>query len=149
MRKKKQNPTAKELKPQLSQKQLNFIAALEKKLGIVTHAAEATGICRDEHYKWLKDNPLYAEKVAATREVVIDFVESSLMQQVLDKVPASTIFAMKCLGKHRGYFEKTQVEHSGQLDINAKIDYTKLSDEQLRAIAAGASVSSVGVEATE
>jgi hypothetical protein len=148
MSKKTQKSTSKDNKAQvkqLTQHQLNFLGALEKSLSIVSHAARATGICRDLHYKWIKESPLYAEKAAATREVVLDFLESNLFQQVKAQVPASTIFALKCLGKHRGYFEKSQIEHSGQLGINAKIDFTKLSDEQLRAIAAGSSFSDVGI----
>ena len=147
MNEKLQFPTAK----RLSKKQLNFLAALDKNLGIVTHAARETGTCRDEHYHWLKENPLYAEKAAAVRETVIDFVESSLMSQVRDKVPASTIFAMKCLGKHRGYYEKLQVEHSGHIDVKP-VDIKNATDDELKRLiesataAIASNASGTGVE---
>jgi hypothetical protein len=48
--------------------------------------------------------------VCDIQESAVDFAESSLHQQIKDKVPSSTIFYLKTKGKHRGYVEKQEIE---------------------------------------
>jgi len=87
-----------------------MLEALEKSLGIVSTACNIVGICRKTHYDWLKDDPEYAESVEMINDMAIDFAESSLHEQIKDKVPTSTIFYLKTKGKKRGYVEKQEVE---------------------------------------
>ena len=42
--------------------------------------------------------------------VALDFAETSLHEQIKDKVPSSTIFYLKTKGKRRGYIETTSIE---------------------------------------
>lgn len=87
-----------------------MLEALESSLGIVSKACKDVGICRKTHYDWLKDDPEYAKEVALIDDMAIDFAESSLHEQIKDKVPTSTIFYLKTKGKKRGYVEKQEVE---------------------------------------
>ena len=89
---------------------LAMLEALEQSLGVVTTAAKLVGINRDTHYRWLEEDEDYADAVKDIQESAIDFAESSLHQQIKNKIPSSTIFYLKTKGKHRGYVEKQQIE---------------------------------------
>jgi len=100
-----------------------FLDALERSLGVVTTAAKVCNIARTTHYRWLDEDEEYAEAVKDIQESAIDFAESSLHQQIKDKVPSSTIFYLKTKGKNRGYVEKQQIE------INEPKPFTWFDDE--------------------
>lgn len=77
----------------------------------------------------------YAKRYASVQEAIneqrghfVDTCELALNRAVLNGEGWAVCFALKTLGKDRGYVERHQLEHSG------KIDVTKLSDEQLDAI---------------
>ncbi len=91
---------------QLSTRKKAFISALKSTLGIVTRAAEKSGIDRDCHYKWMREDAKYKEAVADLDNLVIDFAETSLMNQIKEGNTAATIFILKCRGKKRGYVER-------------------------------------------
>lgn len=86
-----------------------MIEALEKCMGIVTTASKIAGINRETHYRWLNTDPKYKEKVESIDDIVLDFAESQLHQQIKDKDTAATIFFLKTKGKKRGYIEKSEI----------------------------------------
>lgn len=98
-------------------KQKAFLKALEAGLGVVTVASKATGISRNTHHVWMKNDLEYREKVHELNDVALDFAESSLHQQIKDKVPVSTIFYLKTKGKERGYGQELELKHSGSIDV--------------------------------
>jgi len=100
-----------------------FLEALERSLGVVTTAAKSCNIARTTHYRWIEEDADYADAVKDIQESAIDFAESSLHQQIKDKVPSSTIFYLKTKGKNRGYVEKQQIE------INEPKPFTWFDDE--------------------
>jgi hypothetical protein len=90
-----------------------LLEALEKSLGVVTTACKAVNLDRTTHYRYFNDDPEYAKAVADIAEVALDFAESQLHKQIQKGEVSSTIFYLKTKGKHRGYIEKSQTEHSG------------------------------------
>ena len=94
-----------------------MIDALKKTLWIVTSACLQVGISRETHYQWLEKYPEYAKEVASVADLALDFAESSLHKQIQDHDTTATIFYLKCRGKKRGYIEKTEVEHSGRMEV--------------------------------
>lgn len=94
-----------------------MIEALEKSLGVVTTAAKAVGIDRSTHYGWYNNDPEYRAAVDSISDIALDFAESQLHKQIKGGEVSSTIFYLKTKGKKRGYVEKTEVEHSGELGI--------------------------------
>jgi hypothetical protein len=42
-------------------KKAAMLHAIENAAGSITAAAEAAGVCRESHYNWVRDDPLYAE----------------------------------------------------------------------------------------
>jgi len=94
-----------------------MIEALEKSLGVVTTAAKAVGIDRSTHYDWYNNDPEYRAAVDSISDIALDFAESQLHKQIQEGEVSSTIFYLKTKGKKRGYVERTEVEHSGELGI--------------------------------
>lgn len=93
----------------MTDKQTDFIAALERSLGVVSSAARATGTSRVTHWRWMKQDKEYAEAVRQVEESAIDFGESHLHKLIRDGNPAATIFFLKTKGKGRGYVERQEV----------------------------------------
>jgi len=54
----------------------------------------------------MREDAKYKEAVADLDNLVIDFAETSLMNQIKEGNTAATIFILKCRGKKRGYVER-------------------------------------------
>jgi len=87
-----------------------MLEALEKSLGIVTTATKAAGISRETHYRWMKEDPEYKEKVDSIGDIALDFAESQLHKQIREGNSTATIFFLKTKGKNRGYIERQEVQ---------------------------------------
>lgn len=86
-----------------------LLAALEKSLGIVTAACKVVGCDRSTFYKYLKEDEGFAKEVKDIENIVFDFVESQLHEQIKDGNPTSTIFYAKTKMKNRGYIERQEI----------------------------------------
>jgi len=93
-----------------------MLEALEKSLGVVTTAAKMAGIERKTHYRWMDKDSKYREAVDNISNVVLDFAESQLHQQIKKGNTAATIFLLKTIGKKRGYIERQEVDHNGGIN---------------------------------
>jgi hypothetical protein len=92
-----------------------MLEALEKSLGVVTSACKMSGIPRGLFYEWYNDDEEFAKEVDEVKEIVLDFAESQLHKQVSDGNTTATIFYLKTKGKSRGYVERQEIEHSGEI----------------------------------
>lgn len=114
-----------------------FIEVLKKSRGIISSACESLDMSRQTYYNWLDADSEFKEAVDDIQENAIDFVESKLMQKIngievmsakgdIFEVPPSDtaiIFYLKTKGKKRGYVEKTEMEHSGNIALANKITF--------------------------
>ena len=82
-----------------------LIDAMEKCLGIVTQACKKVGISRTTYYEYYNTDPDFKKAIDDIDNVALDFAESSLHEQIKDKIPTSTIFYLKTKGRKRGYIE--------------------------------------------
>ena len=114
-----------------------FIEALKKSLGVVMAASKKTGISRATHYHWYKTDPEYKSNIDDIKEDAIDFVESSLFEQIKDGNTTATIFYLKTIGKERGYVERQEYTGKNGGPIETR-DLSNLSDDELRRIIEGA-----------
>lgn len=94
-----------------------IIEALEQNMGIVSAACQAVDMPRSTFYNWLKDDPEFKAAVDEIQEFAIDHVESVLHGQINKGDTTACIFYLKTKGKKRGYIEKQEIEHSGQVAI--------------------------------
>ena len=81
------------------------LEALEKTLGIVTQACKLAGVGRTQFYQWMKEDVDFYNQVQQIDDLVIDFAESKLHQQINDGNTSATIFYLKTKGRKRGYVE--------------------------------------------
>lgn len=103
-----------------------FLKALYDTKGIVTAAAESTGVPRKHHYDWYHSDPDYKKEVDSIQDVAVDFVESKLMNRIDSGSDASIIFYMKCKGKKRGYIERQELDVTGEMKNTTNILDLKL-----------------------
>ena len=115
----------------LTVKQRNLLSALKTSMGNVTMACHSVGIGRTTYYLWLKDNPLFKEKVDEIEEIVLDWAESKLYEQIEKGNIAANIFYLKCQGKDRGWTEKYEKKepHIKPFILSEK-DKEKLRDQR-------------------
>ena len=92
-----------------------LIEALGQTLGVVTSACKIVGIDRTTFYKYVNEDDKFAAAVKDISEIAIDFAESKLYEQIRENNTTSTIFYLKTKAKHRGYVERQEVEHSGEI----------------------------------
>ena len=99
------------------------LEALEESLGIVTDACRKANISRQSFYRWCKEDPDFKDKVDEIEDVALDFAESELHKQIKKGVPSSTIFYLKTKGKKRGFVERQELEHTGDLTTDTGLSH--------------------------
>ncbi len=99
----------------MKQRKKAMLDALEKSLGVVTTAAKNVGIERVTHYRWMEADIEYKAAVEELENVALDFAESHLHKQIKDGSTSATQFLLKTKGKPRGYVEKQEIQHSGNI----------------------------------
>lgn len=110
-------------------KKEQMITALEKSLGVVSSASKACGVSRDAHYRWMKEDPTYKQKVEDIENISIDFVESQLFKQIQEGNTVATIFFLKTRGKKRGYVERQEIEFPGTSEIVIRRASDRVTDK--------------------
>jgi hypothetical protein len=96
---------------------LKFLEALKLTYGNVEKACESTNIRRRTIYLWREKEPWFKEEIDKIREVSIDLVENALFKNAVEgNNTTAQIFILKCLGKERGYIEKSYIDQEIKLD---------------------------------
>lgn len=91
------------------------IQALEQSLGVVTTALNKLNIHRSTFYRWMQEDEEFAKQVQEIQDITLDFAEAQLFKQIKDGNTTATIFYLKTKGKGRGYIERQEVDHSGEI----------------------------------
>ena len=124
-----------------------LLEALEKSNGIVTIACASIDCPRSTYYNWYNTDAEFKLAVDEIQDVAIDFVEGKLMEKVngvtvqvetkggpviYEQAPSDTaiIFYLKTKGKKRGYVERTEIDHSGNMSINWNETKTYAPDDK-------------------
>jgi hypothetical protein len=79
----------------------------------------------------LKDDPEFAKRLAEIEpeEIMLDFGEQKLMERIARGDTLATMFLLKTRGKRRGYIEKTEVAHEG--DVVKQITVNVIKPNQI------------------
>ena len=88
------------------------VETLKESFGNISKACNAVGISRTTFYRWQDEDEEFKEATENISEYVIDEVENCLFDQIKNGATAATIFYLKTKGKHRGYIEKQEVDHT-------------------------------------
>lgn len=86
-----------------------IIDALKQTQGMVFLAADVVGCNADTIYERAKVSPAVAGCLRHQRGRVVDAAELVLMNAIHDKQGWAVQFALRTLGKDRGYVERTEV----------------------------------------
>lgn len=92
--------------------------ALQQKAGNITDAAKALKVTRQALHKRIREDEVLQAVVTDARETLVDIAESQALKQIKRGNTAMIIFTLKTLGKDRGYVERQEIEHSGDIMIN-------------------------------
>lgn len=91
----------------------DIIKALDQHYGMVYLAAKALKCSHQTIYNYAKKHPTVQEAIDRNRGHVIDSAEVALFDAILNREHWAVTFALKTIGKNRGYTEKTEQEISG------------------------------------
>lgn len=118
------------------------------RLGIITHAAAAAGVNRQQHYAWLENDPAYAREVERAMEWHIGSLEIEADRRALEGVlepivsnghvvawkrrysDVLLIFRLKAL-RPETYRERVETKLAGKLEIDQQ---QAVTIEQRRAL---------------
>ena len=84
-----------------------FLEALAQSFGVVTVAVRKTGINDDRHYKWLREDMAYRDRVESIQDQCLDRAETRLLTLMnSEHAPTAikaTMFYLEKRGRKRGY----------------------------------------------
>lgn len=92
-----------------------IIEAVKDSRGFVTTIAKKLGCARPYVYQLAKKFPTVQAAIDNEREGLKDFVEGKLIQQIDGGNITAIIFYLKTQAKDRGYIERVEQEHSGEI----------------------------------
>lgn len=102
-----------------------FLKVYKDKGCNISVASESININRATYYLWRRTDSEFNRKCQEAEESLMDYAETKLIKNIQDGKEASLIFYLKTKGKKRGYVEKTEVEHTGNVFINLLQKYDK------------------------
>lgn len=88
-------------------------SALRATNGMIYLAAKSLGCEPSTIYRRMEKSKTVRAVVEDSRGELLDIAETSLKSAVLAKEGWAVCFALKTIGKHRGYIERTEQEISG------------------------------------
>ena len=95
--------------------------ALTATKGMVTLAARKLGCDPKTVRNYAQRYPTVAQAIVEAREGFLDATELKLQQAVQNGEGWAIAFALRTIGRHRGYVERSEVDQSGELRI--KVEY--------------------------
>lgn len=106
------------------------IAALEGTKGMVTLTARKLGCSAQTVRNYIERHPTIAAAYKEQREGFLDIAELSLQKAVQNGEGWAVCFALKTIGRSRGYVERIEVD-------NQPIEWAKVDDTTLAAYREG------------
>lgn len=94
-----------------------IIEQLRRASGNVAHTARTLGLDRASLSNRIQRTPALRQVVEDARQAIVDAAENALLAAVVEKQGWAVCFALKTLGKSRGYVEQMDQQLSGQVEI--------------------------------
>ena len=89
--------------------------AIRTARGMIQTAARLINCAPNTIYNYAKKHPEVQAAIDNEREMNLDRAELTLMRKVDEGEGWAVCFYLKCQGKQRGYIERQQIEHSGEM----------------------------------
>ena len=103
------------MEQRLNKKQKLFIEIFPKNACNISNTCKKVPIDRQTYYNWINTNSTFKKAIEHEQESLVDFAETKLIEKIKEGDTTANIFFLKTKGKQRGYSEKTEIEHSGQV----------------------------------
>jgi hypothetical protein len=106
-----------------------FIIAYKENFGNITIACESAGVGRGQYKAWCDKDPEFRQRLAEIEpeEIMLDFGEHKLMERIAKGDTLATMFLLKTKGKRRGYIERQEVAHEGDVVKQITVNVLKAS----------------------
>ena len=106
-----------------------FIIAYKENFGNITIACESAGVGRGQYKAWCEKDPEFRQRLAEIEpeEIMLDFGEHKLMERIAKGDTLATMFLLKTKGKRRGYIERQEVAHEGDVVKQITVNVLKAS----------------------
>ena len=104
-------------------KKEKLLKALQETQGLIYHACKKAGnISRSTYYRYMREDPEFAQAVEDIKEAQIDYVEGELIKNISKGKETSIIFYLKSKARDRGYAEKLDITSGGKSLTELKIE---------------------------
>ena len=80
--------------------------------GFVTQICKSAGISRQTFYNRLERHPKLKERLENSRDEIVDFAESKLLELIREKHYPSIRFYLETQGKSKGYVIRQEVDNT-------------------------------------
>ena len=115
------------------------VEALDKHKGMVYLAAQALGCSHQTVYNYANRYKSVQEAIDRNRGEVLDTAELSLYNAILNGEHWAITFALKTIGKGRGYAERTEQQvtgaDGGPVETVTHVNVRALDDDELNTLA--------------
>jgi hypothetical protein len=98
-----------------------LVTALRRAKGLIYHAAGRVGCDPDTFYDRARKSDRVAAAMRATRGEVIDTAESKLFRAIEKGEAWAVQFALRTIGRDRGYVERSEVHQSGGVTVVTEV----------------------------
>ena len=97
--------------------------ALLQAAGNVSYAAKSLGVSRVTLYRRINDSAALKQILTDSREELKDIAESALKRAVINGEGWAVCFALKTIGKDRGYVERQEIAGKDGGAIHLRVIY--------------------------
>jgi transposase-like protein len=101
----------------MKKKQIDFIEMYKLKAGNISEVCKAFGIARETFYDWRKTFPDFDKAIYDADNAKKDWVESKIIQRINEGSDKVLLFYAKHQLQDRGYIDKHEIQHSGDVGL--------------------------------
>ena len=92
--------------PNVDKKKQEFLEALKKHLGIISHALDEAELSYGKYRRWMAADDAFRQEVQDINERALDIVEGKMFELIHAGNANMIMFYMRTKGASRGYSEK-------------------------------------------
>ena len=99
----------------LTKKQKIFLEIYEKNACNITVASKKAQVGRRTYYAWRAQSARFKQACEDVESSLVDFAENKVIELIKQGNTKMIEIFLKAKGRERGYVDKAEVEHSGQV----------------------------------
>jgi hypothetical protein len=111
------------------------IAALQATHGMVYLAAQQLRCDPDTVMNYCKRHPSVEQAKQDARGAILDECELRLLKAIRKDQPWAIAFALRTIGKQRGYVERQELAHEGQVELTTSPEWLALRTRLVETLA--------------